>query len=293
MRLVLAVYLRYGGVVSVKDRNVPEMLFYAPFDQSLRELVADIGGSHVSELGRAAEEALHGDSRAATVYVRAYQRLTRTLLGAAAESRPDAFTISAAGHVELQDRSGVRAGWIEAALDESAAEAPFSRWAALLGMREGVAMYALASLRALVPDSYPLDPPATDGVLAISNLDARRFLRGVRRYLNNADEPPLERIQEIFALNYTELGALFGVTRQGVKDWVERGVPTGRLEKVATVAAIAELLERKLKPERIVDIARRPADAYGGLSMLDLIRQDRHRELLDITRSSFDWATAA
>jgi hypothetical protein len=292
VRLALAVYLRYGGVVSVKDRNVPEMLFYAPFDQSLRELVADIGGSHV-ELGRAAEEALQGDLRAATVYVRAYQRLTRTLLGAAAESRPDAFTISAAGHVELQDRSGVRAGWIEAALDESAAEAPFSRWAALLGMREGVAMYALASLRALVPDSYPLDPPATDGVLAISNLDARRFLRGVRRYLNNADEPPLERIQEIFALNYTELGGLFGVTRQGVKDWIERGVPTGRLEKVATVAAIAELLERKLKPERIGDIARRPADAYGGLSMLDLIRQDRHRELLDITRRSFDWANAA
>ncbi len=293
MRLALAVYLRYGGVVSVKDLNVPEMLFYAPFDQPLRELLKDIGGSQVNELGRAAEEALHGDPRAATVYVRTYQRLTRTLLSAAAESRPDAFTIGAAGHVELQDRSGVRAGWIEAALDESAAEAPFSRWAALLGMREGVAMYALASLRALVPDSYPLDPPATNGVLAISNLDARRFLRGVRRCLNNADEPPLERIQEIFALNYTELGSLFGVTRQGVKDWIERGVPTGRQEKVATVATIADLLERKLKPERIGDIARRPADAYGGLTMLDLIRRDRHRELLGITRRSFDWATAA
>jgi hypothetical protein len=278
--------------VPAKDRDIQKLLFYAPFDEPLRELLDNISGSQVDALGRAAEEALHGDPRAATVYVRAYRRLARALLTAAARSRPDAFTVSAAGHVALHDHSGVRAGWIEAALDESATEAPFSRWAALLGLREGVAVHALASFRALVPDSAPLDPPSTGGVLAISDLDARRFLRVVRRDLN-AGEPPLERTQEIFALNYTELGDLFGVTRQGVKDWIERGVPAERQNKVATVAAIADLLERKLKPERIPGIARRPADAYDGQTMLDLIRADRHHELIDITRRSFDWATAA
>jgi hypothetical protein len=40
-------------------------------------------------------------------------------------------------------------------------------------------------------------------------------------------------------------------------------------------------------------VARRPAPVYGGETMLELIRRDRHRELLDLVRASFDWATAA
>jgi hypothetical protein len=275
--------------MTIKDRDE---LLHAPYGARLRDLFNKIAGEKIELVGCAAEKALRGNPRAATAYVRAYRGLTRALLGAATESRPELFVTDAAGHVELHDRSGARAGWIEAALDQSAAEAPFSRWAALLGLREGVAVYALASLRALAPGSEPLDPPATTRLLAISDLDARRFLRGVRRGLN-ADQPQLERIQEVFGLTYTELGALFGVTRQGVRDWIERGVPAERQEKVATVAAIADLLERKLKSDRIPGIARRPADAYGGLALIELVRQDRHRELLDITRRSFDWATAA
>ncbi len=272
--------------------TINDELLYAPYGGKLRDLVKEIAGDEIGLVGRAAEEALHGDPCAVTAYVRAYRRLARALLRAATESRSEIFVSNAAGHVELHDRSGARAGWIEAVLDQSAAEAPFSRWAALLGLREGVAVHALASLRALAPGSEPLDPPATtNGLLAISDLDARRFLQGVRRGLN-ADQPPLERIQEVFGLTYTELGALFGVTRQGVSDWIERGVPARRLEKVATVAAIADLLERKLKFDRIAGIARRPADAYGGLTLIELIRQDRHHELLDITQRSFDWATA-
>ena len=49
-------------------------------------------------------------------------------------------------------------GFIVAALDESAADAPFSRWAAALGFGEGVAMHALASLRGLLPDDRSADP---------------------------------------------------------------------------------------------------------------------------------------
>jgi hypothetical protein len=275
--------------MAVKDRHE---LLDAPYTARLRSLFDNLAREEIAQLGSTVERALHGDSRAASAYVRSYRRLTRALLTSAAESRPELFVIGATCRVELQSRSGARAGWIGAALDQSAAEAPFSRWAALLGLREGVAMHALASLRALIPDSPPLDAPATDEMLPISDIDARRFLRGVRRQLDT-DQPQLERIQEIFGLNNTELGTLFGVSRQGVKEWIEGGVPAGRQDMVATVAAIADLLERKLKLDRIPGVARRPADAYGGLTMLDLISQGRERELLDITRRSFDWATAA
>ena len=64
-------------------------------------------------------------------------------------------------------------------------------------------------------------------------------------------------------------------------------------EKAAAVAAVAELLSRKLKTERIPGIARRAATAYGGLTMLEMIERDRHLELLAIVRASFDWAQTA
>ena len=66
-----------------------------------------------------------------------------------------------------------------------------------------------------------------------------------------------------------------------------------RQEKVQTLVAIADLLERKLKPGRLAGVARRPADAYGGKTMLELIAADQHRELLELVRESFDWASAA
>jgi hypothetical protein len=100
----------------------------------------------------------------------------------------------------------------------------------------------------------------------------------------------LDEIAETFALSETELGGLFGVRRQAVSQWRARGLPGARQEKAATVAAIGDLLRHRLKLERIPGIARRPARAYGGLTMLEMVERDRHGELLMEVRSSFDWA---
>jgi DNA-binding XRE family transcriptional regulator len=101
----------------------------------------------------------------------------------------------------------------------------------------------------------------------------------------------LDPIAETFELTETELGRLFGVSRQAVGQWRERGVPSNRMAKVTTVAAIGDLLGRQLKPARIPGVARRPADAYGGLSMLEMIERGREDELLTLVRRSFDWAS--
>jgi hypothetical protein len=103
----------------------------------------------------------------------------------------------------------------------------------------------------------------------------------------------LDEIQAAFGLSNSELGRLFGVSRQAVDQWRARGVPGGRQEKAATVAATADLLSRQLKAARLPGIARRPASAYGGLTMLEMIERDRHRELLERVRDAFDWAAAA
>jgi DNA-binding XRE family transcriptional regulator len=102
----------------------------------------------------------------------------------------------------------------------------------------------------------------------------------------------LDPIAETLELTETELGRLFAVSRQAVSQWRERGVPSNRQAKVTTVASICDLLQHRLKPERIPGIARRPARAYGGLSMLEMIERDREDELLELVRRSFDWATS-
>jgi transcriptional regulator with XRE-family HTH domain len=123
---------------------------------------------------------------------------------------------------------------------------------------------------------------------------AQRFVRRVRDLLNHPDvEHPLRRVANAFGLSKTELAGLFGVRRQALDQWLERGVPAEREDKLQTLVALAELLERKLKPGRLPGVARRPADAYGGQTMLELISEDRHRELLQRVRDSFDWASAA
>lgn len=100
----------------------------------------------------------------------------------------------------------------------------------------------------------------------------------------------LDPVAETLELSETELGRLFGVSRQAVGQWRDRGVPSNRMAKLATVAAICDLLRHQLKPERIPGIARRRAAAYGGLSMLEMIERDREDELLTLVRRSFDWA---
>src|ERR671918_2551205 len=101
----------------------------------------------------------------------------------------------------------------------------------------------------------------------------------------------LDPIAETFELSETGLGRLFGVSRQAVRQLRERGGPSNRMTRVTTVAAICDLLGHQLKQERITGVARRPADAYGGLSMLEMIERGREDELLNLIRRSFDWAS--
>src|SRR3954449_10882100 len=98
----------------------------------------------------------------------------------------------------------------------------------------------------------------------------------------------LDPIAERFELSETELGRLFGVSRQAVGQWRERGVPSNRMAKVTTVAAIGDLLGHQLKAERIPGVARRPADAYGGLSMLGRTESAKQDGLRMRTRRSLD-----
>jgi hypothetical protein len=262
--------------------------------RALRELD---GGELLPALGARLEHALEGSEQATRDYVRCYHVLTLRVLDEAHRVRPDVVVRTADGHLALIDVKGTPRRAPVEALETAAVEAPFGPWTARFPLEEAVALDLASRVRQLIGLQALALAPVDHGVGEVAGVDdltARRFVRRVRFHLNHPDdEHPLRRLMDAFGLSKTELGALFGVRRQAVDQWLERGVPAERQEKVQTLVAIADLLERKLKPGRLAGVARRPADAYGGKTMLELIVADRHRELLQLVRDSFDWASAA
>ena len=61
----------------------------------------------------------------------------------------------------------------------------------------------------------------------------------------------------------------------------------------ANLARIADILERNLKPGRIPAVVREPAEAYGGASILDLVRDGRDDEARALLEQAFDWSRTA
>lgn len=244
-------------------------------------------------LARAASRALHGDRVALRDYVARYQALISELVAAAGAARPDLVAKQSDGTTWLVDVEGAASRVALAALEESATGVAFSPWVAAHGLDEGLLLHSVASLRAVVPGARPLVPE--HGGVPHWDVDAahlQSFVDGVRRELSQP-AGPLDTAAETFALSDTELGRLFGVSRQAMTGWRKGKVPAGRMAKVTTVASLADLLARKLKRDRIPGVARRAAGAYGGLNMLEMIAADRHDELLEAVRASFDPSATA
>jgi hypothetical protein len=102
----------------------------------------------------------------------------------------------------------------------------------------------------------------------------------------------LHRVLSVWGLNQSEAADLFGVARQAVSKWLDRGVPTERAEAVAQLAAATDLLVRYVKRDRIPAVVRRPAPALAGKSLVDLVRASRPRDVLDACRTMFDFERA-
>lgn len=256
--------------------------------RALHALAADL----LEELDAILPLALHGSDEATRRYVAAYRALADRLLGAARSAFPDRVVTDADGRPAVAGGDGAPSRALVEALEHGAAEAPFTAWTTGRPLGEAVGLELLARVRALA-GAAPLPAPADPPPPPEDDLGALRFLRRVRFHLDHPDGEPLLRVMDTFALSKADLGRLFGVSRQAVDGWLRHGVPADRQEKLAAVLAVADLLARKLKADRVAGVARRPAEAYGGATMLELVAADRHRELLASVRASFDWSTAA
>lgn len=254
-------------------------------DQVLGALRAE-KSPEIATIDASIGDAVAGSGRALAIYLTAYVSLARWMA--------DTF----ASHQHADDDAlgpGEPAELLGDLLEGTAAEAPFTPW--LLRYRGGdaAALHLTGRLRDLVGGpALPAPPrPQAGLVLELARAGrARDFTELVRRRLAEGDRSALERLMELLDLSKSDLAKLFGVRRQAIDGWLAGGVPAARQEKLAALSALADLLERKLKRARIPGVARRAADAYGGLTMLEMIEADRHGELLASVRAAFDWARA-
>lgn len=255
--------------------------------------IDDIAGDLVRQLDVAIQHAVEGDREAVGTYIATWRRLEERLLHAVREAAPD-VVVGFEGTTLLLEANGRRrpSAWADAL----PLEAPFSPWAERFGRGLGCAIAFIAYLRSQLAIGAPLTLPTGE---AEPNVRDEPTAESVRRFLRFAvqeigrEQSLLSRIAELFELSRTELGRLFGVRRQAVSQWLDAGVPPARAPKANAVARVADVLERNLRHERIPGVVRQSAEAYGGLTMLEMIERDRHEELVRLVEEAFDWATAA
>jgi hypothetical protein len=242
-------------------------------DRATYELES-FAGDLLTSLDHALADAASGRESGAHDYAAAWLALTRRLWDAlASEGR-------------TVDDSGL---WVS--LKTEALSAPFSPWVGEFGSGRGVALVALASVRrwkGLAPLSRAADPKASASGWAEGAVE--KFAWAAVRDL--LEPSPLDHVASVFGLSDTELAGLFGVRRQALAGW-RRHVPDGRSSKLLTIQRIADLLKRKLIADRIPAIARTPAPAYGGRSILQMISDDDEVELLELLEETFDWGATA
>jgi DNA-binding transcriptional regulator YdaS (Cro superfamily) len=256
---------------------------------------------HFGEQLDVLEQALHGAARgsrtAAREYLVGWQRLATSVLELVHQERPDLVVASRTGELLIVDAQGSAIDVTPDLLLAVAPTAPFSPWVAVHGLSQGLGLRLLAEVREAVPGSDPLVPTPGRRRRWTDVRAMRTALHLVESALaeraGSCASTPLERVQELFGFDRTELARLFGVKRQAIEQWAKRGVPAERQAKLAAVLAIGELLTQKLRPGALPGVARTPAEAYGGRTMLEMIAADEHEALLGSVRASFDWASAA
>jgi hypothetical protein len=257
--------------------------------------IAELAPDLIETLDRSVPMALRGREAATKAYVGAWGDLTGRLLALAHRSMPDLVVETDQGDLMLVDVKHAPSPAGRTQLEYMAVNAPFSPWVNRFGPGRGVAVFLLSAVREAIPGLHPLLLGDDESGLPGWEIDPSDFSRFARRvWLElRREEGPLERAGHTFDLTATDLGGLFGVSRQAIGQWEEQGIPPSRQPKALAVARIADLLERNLEPGRIPAIARTPAEAYQGRSMLEMIAEDRHEELLAHVSESFDWAAPA
>ncbi|TAM73282.1 hypothetical protein EPN44_14220 [bacterium] len=110
-------------------------------------------------------------------------------------------------------------------------------------------------------------------------LSTRRVAEALERTFRVRGSRELLKVRSSFQLSAPELGQLFGVSRQAIDKWIERGVPTDRVVDVDRVAQVATTLEKIFKRQRLPAIVRGPMRGLDNRSIYDVLKTEGVRPI--------------
>ena len=128
----------------------------------------------------------------------------------------------------------------------------------------------------------------TDEVLVRSGGRSDVLRQLIDRLDHQLNASPLQRTVRLWDISATQLGKMFGISRQAASKWLAEGAPAARRDQVAVLGQATDLLDQWVKRERIPAIVRRPVDALGGRTRLDVALTGEFELLRDEVADTFD-----
>ncbi len=99
---------------------------------------------------------------------------------------------------------------------------------------------------------------------------------------------PLQRTVRLWDISATQLGQMFGISRQAASKWLGDGPPAGRRDQVALLGQATDLLDQWVKRERIPAVVRRPVERLGGRTRLEVALAGDFELLCEELADTFD-----
>jgi hypothetical protein len=118
--------------------------------------------------------------------------------------------------------------------------------------------------------------------------DAALLRRIVDRLDHQLNASPLQRTVRLWDISATQLGEMFGISRQAASKWLADGAPAGRRDQVALLGQATDLLDQWVKRERIPAVVRRPVEQLDGRSRLEVALAGEFESLRDELADTFD-----
>ena len=128
----------------------------------------------------------------------------------------------------------------------------------------------------------------TNEVVLRTGGDTALLRQIVDRLDHQLNASPLQRTVRLWDISATQLGEMFGISRQAASKWLSDGAPAGRRDQVALLGQAPDLLDQWIKRERIPAVVRRPLDELGGRSRLDVALAGEFELLRDELADTFD-----
>jgi hypothetical protein len=98
----------------------------------------------------------------------------------------------------------------------------------------------------------------------------------------------LERFIHVWEMSDADAAAALGVGDAALRAWRRKGVPQTHHSAIQQLSAMTNMLETRVRPERIPDIVRRPADILAGASLRDVVREGRISDAIAGLARMFD-----